>query len=120
MNRSDLRFLVDFNVGQAVSEYLRTAGYDVSFVGELDPRMDDVDILDLAVREGRIVVTMDTDFGELVYHAGRPHAGVLLLRMPGARREQKVEAVAQILSQHATKLAGHFCVYHVGRLRVRL
>jgi predicted nuclease of predicted toxin-antitoxin system len=61
MNRSDLRFLVDFNVGQAVSEYLRTAGYDVSFVGELDPRMDDVDILDLAVREGRIVVTMDTD-----------------------------------------------------------
>jgi len=119
MSQSGLRFLVDFNVGQAVTEYLRMAGYDVSFVGELDPRMDDVDILALAVREGRIVVTMDTDFGKLVYHAGRPHAGILLLRMPGAQRKQKVEAVAQILSQQATKLAGHFCVYQAGRLRVR-
>ncbi|MFQ6057593.1 MAG: DUF5615 family PIN-like protein [Anaerolineae bacterium] len=119
MSQTTLRFLVDVNVGQAIVECLHRAGYDAVAVRDLDPRMDDVDILALAVRERRIIVTMDTDFGELVYHSEQPHAGVLLLRMPGARRDEKVRIMERILAQHADKLAGHFCVYQRGRLRIR-
>jgi len=107
------------NVGQAVVERLRRIGYDVVAVRELDPRMDDSDILALAVQEQRIIVTMDTDFGELVYRSEQPHRGILLLRMPGARRAEKVRVMEHILAQYADKLAGHFCVYQKGRLRVR-
>ena len=81
--------------------------------------MDDQDILALAVRERRVVLTMDKDFGELVYHSGKGHVGVLLLRMGDARRTDKVEAVRQIVLHHGDELAGHFCVYRSGRLRVR-
>ncbi|MEE8391224.1 MAG: DUF5615 family PIN-like protein [Anaerolineae bacterium] len=88
-----MRFLVDLNVGCAVADYLRQAGYNTSFVGDADPRMSDADILLWAVREQRIVVTMDADFGELVYHSGHPHSGVLFLRMHGVRRETKVRIV---------------------------
>jgi len=119
MNRTYLRFLVDVNVGRAMVEYLRRAGHDVVAVRDLDPCMDDADLLALAVREQRIIVTMDTDFGELVYRSGQPHAGVLLLRMPGARRDEKVQVMEHILARYADKLAGHFCVYQKGRLRVR-
>lgn len=114
-----MRFLVDFNVGRAVADYLRHAGYDTAFVGDTDPRMSDAEILLWAVREHRVVVTMDADFGELVYHSGHPHTGVLFLRMPGARREAKVSIVSWIVEHHADDLSGHFCVFDAGVLRVR-
>jgi predicted nuclease of predicted toxin-antitoxin system len=61
-----LRLLVDVGVGKAVEEWLRTAGYDVKAVRDVDPRMDDDAILAWAATEHRLVLTMDKDFGELV------------------------------------------------------
>lgn len=119
MSAEPLRFLVDVNVGQAVASWLQTEGYDALSVRDIDPRMDDRNVLALAVREGRVVITMDRDFGELVHHYGKGHAGVLLLRLGDAQSSEKVEAVRQIVQYHSDELVGHFCVYRGGRLRVR-
>jgi predicted nuclease of predicted toxin-antitoxin system len=116
---NSLRFLVDVNVGLAVANSLRQSGHDVVFVGELDWSMPDLELLSLAEQEKRIVVTMDTDFGELVYHSGQPHAGVLLLRAPGATRDEKVQIVQEIVDRYGEQIPKHFCVYREGKLRVR-
>ena len=81
--------------------------------------MPDLDMLSLANREQRIVLTMDTDFGEMVYGSGLPHAGILLLRMPGAGRLEKVQVVEEIIRRYGDQLPNHFCVYRQGKLRVR-
>ena len=114
-----LRFLVDVNVGLAVAESLHRAGHDVVFTGDLDWRMLDADMLSLAYRNRRIILTMDTDFGELIYRSRQPHAGVLLLRMPGANRREKVRIVQEIVSHYADHLPERFCVYRQGKLRIR-
>jgi predicted nuclease of predicted toxin-antitoxin system len=116
---SSLRFLVDVNVGVAVADNLRDSGHDVVFAGDLDWCMPDTDVLSVAHQEQRIILTMDTDFGELVYHSQQQHAGVLLLRMPGANREEKIRIVQQIVSRYGDQLPSHFCVYRQGRLRIR-
>ena len=116
---SSLRFLVDVNVGLAVADSLRDSGHEVVFAGDLDWCMPDVDMLSRAHREQRIILTMDTDFGELVYHSRQPHAGVLFLRMPGANRDMKVEIVQEIVDSYGSQLPGHFFVYRRGRLRIR-
>jgi len=114
-----LRFLVDVNVGVAVAQSLRDSGHDVVFVGDLDWCMPDTDVLALAHQEQRIILTIDTDFGELVYHSRRPHAGVLFLRTPGANRDEKIGLVQEIVQRYGDQLPGHFCVYRQGRLRIR-
>jgi predicted nuclease of predicted toxin-antitoxin system len=114
-----LRFLADVNLGRGAVLWLRASGYDTVFVRDIDPRMSDTAILDLAVAEGRIVITMDTDFGELIYRSGKPYAGIVLLRMPDAGREEKIAILHRILSNHADELSGHFVVYKAGRLRIR-
>jgi predicted nuclease of predicted toxin-antitoxin system len=114
-----MKVLVDVSAGQAVAEAIRQLGHDVAAVRDRDARMPDVDILAWAAAEGRLVVTMDKDFGELVYRSGRPHAGVLLLRLEAARAAEKVRVVTEILTGHADELVGHFSVYHDGRLRIR-
>ena len=116
---SSLRFLIDVNVGLAVARSLQRGGYDVTFAGDVDWCMPDSDMLSLAHDEQRIILTMDTGFGELVYHSRQPHAGVLLLRMPGADREDKIRIVQEIVDRYGEQLPNRFCVYRQGRLRIR-
>ena len=116
---TSLRFLVDINAGLSVATALRDGGHDVLFAGHVDWRMPDLDLLSLARREQRILLTMDTDYGEIVHRSRLPHARVLLLRMPGADRLSKIRVVEEIVRFYGDQLPGHFCVYRQGKLRVR-
>jgi len=88
-------------------------------VRDINPRMNDDEILKIAVAENRMVVTMDKDFGELVYNSGLPHAGVLILRLEDARSDEKVKTIEKILAEHSDRLLNNFCVFQNGRLRIR-
>lgn len=81
--------------------------------------MPDIDILAWAVRDGRLVVTMDKDFGELVHRSGQSHAGVLLLRLDAMRTSEKVQIVSDIFANHGHELEGRFTVFQNSRLRIR-
>ena len=111
-----LKFLVDVGVGRRVEEDLCHRGYDVSTVRSLNPRME---IIRLAVSEGRMIITMDKDFGELVYRRKQAHSGVLLLRMEEATGQEKVAAIAQVLNEYSAQIQKRFCVYQKGILRIR-
>jgi predicted nuclease of predicted toxin-antitoxin system len=81
--------------------------------------MADSDILAWALAENRLLLTMDKDFGELVFLSGRSHAGVLLLRMEDAGGAGKIAVVHDILANHGPALLNRFSVYQDGRLRIR-
>jgi len=66
-----------------------------------------------------MVVTMDKDFGKLVYRSRQPHTGVLLLRLEAARSDEKVAVVEEIFRKYEKQLLGSFAVYQSGRLRIR-
>jgi predicted nuclease of predicted toxin-antitoxin system len=114
-----LRFLVDLGVSVKVEEYLKREGFLVKSVREINPRMHDTEILKIASREHLMVITMDKDFGELVYNSGQQHSGVLILRLDNANGQEKVEVVKEILSEYAEKIVGNFCVFQNGKLRIR-
>jgi uncharacterized protein (DUF433 family)/predicted nuclease of predicted toxin-antitoxin system len=114
-----LKFLIDVGVGTSVDKWLRENGYDAVSVRDVDSRAKDQDILQLAVREGRMIITMDKDFGELVYNSGLAHSGVLILRLEDATSEEKVDVVKAILSEFAASIENKFCVYQNGKLRIR-
>jgi predicted nuclease of predicted toxin-antitoxin system len=114
-----LKFLVDVGVGKAVEVWLRERGYDTKFVREIDPRTKDIEILRMADSEARMVITMDKDFGELVYNSKSTHSGVLILRLEAATGVEKVEIIKRILETYSGKIDGKFCVFQDGKLRVR-
>lgn len=86
---------------------------------DLDPSMPDQKILELAVAEGQIVVTMDEDFGKLVYRSGRAHAGVLLLRLEAATGDEKIEVLTSIVNMYSNEILGRFTVFQNGKLRIK-
>ncbi|HPD15417.1 MAG TPA: DUF5615 family PIN-like protein [Planctomycetota bacterium] len=112
-------FVVDESTGTAVAEFLRGLGHDVLNIVESLPQADDPDILKLAAAEKRIVVTNDKDFGELVFRSGRPHRGVILLRLRDESAENRVRVVASVLERWANRLSDSFTVATEGKVRIR-
>ena len=51
---------------------LRSAGEDVLSVTETSPGMADDKVLPLASAQGRVIVTFDRDYGDLVFGRGLP------------------------------------------------
>ncbi len=66
-----------------------------------------------------MVITMDKDFGELVYRSNVIHTGVLLLRFDGYSLQEKVNVIKRILEEYQDKIVGKFCVYKDNNLRIR-
>ena len=117
MSASELKFLVDVGVGKKVEEFLLEKSYDAKAVRSLDQRMPDQEIIRLAALENRIVITMDKDFGELVYHSGMDHCGILLLRLEDASGSEKRQVIDEILTKHADNIKNNFCVYQNKKFR---
>jgi predicted nuclease of predicted toxin-antitoxin system len=119
MKSTKLKFLVDMGVGKKVEEWLSKNDYDIKAIRDIDPKMKDIDVLRMAVTEKRMVITMDKDFGELVFNSGLNHSGVLLLRLEDANSDKKVKTVQEILKKYEEKLQNNFCVYQNEKIRIR-
>jgi len=111
-----MRFLADESCDFAVVRALRAAGHDVVAVAEIAPQAADETVIELAVREGCLLLTEDKDFGQLVYAAGC----VILFRFPARPRASLAEAVLKLVTGHGERLVGRFVVVQPGRIRIGL
>ncbi len=114
-----MRFLADENMPGPVVAALRAQNHDVLWIKESRPGASDAVVLELAQRDCRILVTADTDFGELAFHAGLPaQCGVILIRLDWARPDRDNRAVATVLSSRED-WSGVFAVVEQDRVRMR-
>ena len=108
---------MDRCAGRRLAEWLRDEGHDVVEAQSLGPDPGDTALLALAESENRIFVTMDKDFGELIYLRRVSHAGLILL--PDVRVPQRIEAVGAVIEDHREALEERAVVTVRGR-RIRI
>lgn len=114
-----MNFLADENIDGPIVKLLRTAGHKVLYVAEIDPAIDDDQILTRANQEGSLLVTGDKDFGELVFRQKRISTGVILVRLEGLSPKKKADIVADAIGKHAQELRNSFTVISPGNIRIR-
>ena len=93
---------MDRCAGRRLAEWLRQAGHDVLEARELGPDPGDLRLLELAVEQRRIVVTIDTDFPKLVYLGGQSHRG--MVRLPDVPAAVRISMLEQALARHGEEL----------------
>ena len=99
---------------------IRAAGHSVIWVREEFPGMKDVLVLAWAVREERVLLTFDKDFGELAWAHGLPAgSGVVLFRIPMPTGSSVGTTLAARLEERSD-WSGHFSVVEPHRIRMRL
>lgn len=113
-----MKILLDTCVWYGVKDELITAGYDVIWAGDWSEDPGDEQILATAHSEGRILVTLDKDFGELAIVRGFPHNGIL--RLVNLSTKQQIAVCLQVLSRYGQELeAVAIVTAELGRVRIR-
>jgi len=111
--------LADENLHQGIAERIAQAGHEVLRIADLAPSVSDDDVLALAVARQALLVTNDTDFGELVYRRSARHAGVLLVRLGDMPYAEQAVLLERTLAVHGQALRLAFSVLTARRLRIR-
>ena len=114
-----MRLLENENFPGAGVKALRAAGHDVTWVRTAAPGSKDEDVLAWVVRENRILLTFDKDFGELAWRAKLPaSSGIVLFRLPIPPPDQVGEKLVARIAER-DDWAGHFTVIEPLRVRMR-
>jgi predicted nuclease of predicted toxin-antitoxin system len=115
-----MRFLADQDVYAATVDFLSGLGEDVLPAAQLGlAQADDSELLRVAHRQGRVLITRDRDFGGLVFvQGGGP--GVLYLRiLPSTRNAVHTELERVVTLYTEQELQASFVVIEPGRHRIR-
>lgn len=117
-----MRFLVDQNLSPILVEVLAAVGHDVVHVRSLGlSRAKDEAVMAAAQAYERVLISADTDFGELLARSNADRPSVLLLRRQPSHRAVHIAAlIAANLDAVAEDLAtGAIVVLDGDRIRIR-
>ena len=117
-----MKFLVDNAFSPAVAEGLRQAGHDAAHVRDYGMAAeDDAVIFGHAAKEGRILISADTDFGTILALRKTPKPSVILLRLSAQRHpDHQTRLLLARLSDLSVDLdRGCVAVFEDTRIRMR-
>jgi predicted nuclease of predicted toxin-antitoxin system len=113
-----VRLLLDSSIWSPVVDDLRRAGHDVEAVRDWPSDTGDRAILAHANAHGRVLVTLDKDFGTLIMRDRQPHAG--LLRLVTDSVHQQTPMVLEAIERFGDDLrAGAIVTVDEDHIRVR-
>jgi predicted nuclease of predicted toxin-antitoxin system len=113
-----MKVLLDTCVwGRAVKE-LQAAGHDVIYTGNWSEDPGDAQILAFAYNDGRVLVTLDKDFGELAIVHELPHSGII--RLVNMSAKQQAAVCIEVLKRYGNELlAGAIVTAEPGFAKIR-
>ena len=115
-----MKLLADESFPRSAVRVLREQGFDVAAVAEDNAGSNDEDVLAKCTAENRTLLTLDKDFGELVFHRGLPaECGVLLFRVDAASPSKFCEIASAALRSRAD-WSGSFAVVTRDRIRLKV
>ncbi len=114
-----MRFLLDENIGKLVTEFLRNKGHNVKSAIEDLRGFPDQELLQLAIQEERILITLDQDFGRLIHQAQSPHRGVILLKLRKESQEAIIKILEKAMEQVGENFRNKFTVITEEKIRIR-
>lgn len=117
-----MRFLADMGISPSVVTFLESHGYNAVHLHDqgLD-RLQDSAILAKARDEGRIILTHDLDFGELIAASGANLPSIVVFRLRNMHPERVTRYLRAVLTEHQDSLEkGAVVSVTEGQIRVRL
>ncbi len=118
-----MKFKLDENIGRRGIDLLVDAGHDVMTVNQQGVSgISDDALFDLCAREGRALITLDHDFGQVLRFPPQNAAGVVVLE-PGPRvtRDSLPNRLRELLAVLRTRpLGGELWIIEPGRVRIHL
>jgi predicted nuclease of predicted toxin-antitoxin system len=118
-----VKLKLDENIGARGVDFLTSAGHDVMTVRDqnLGGATDDT-LFEACSREGRILITLDHDFGNVVRFPPETSPGIVILEIgPRATMSSILARLKKFLALTQTlPVPGSLWIVEPGRVRIRL
>lgn len=115
-----MRWVADECVSRTIVEHLRAEGHDVLFIADEFRGKTDEFVLLLAASEGRLLLTQDSDFGELLFRGTSVAIpGTVFIRIPPARAALRWPRLKATIAKFGETLFGRIVVIEEQRTRSR-
>ncbi len=117
-----MKFLLDENQSPVLVDLIVAAGHDVVHARDIGLKSaPDSAVLATAAETGRVLISGDTDFGELLAASNASSPSVVLFRRQGQRRAGQIAALLlmNLATVEADLEAGAVVVFDSDRIRVR-
>lgn len=99
------KFLLDANLSPQTSKYLVNLGFNSkSITEEKLGYLKDSEIVKIAKKEKRIIITFDLDFGEIYHQRESTGVGIIVLRLENQTPENVNSVLDQFLKSDIDKL----------------
>ena len=112
-----MQILANENIPGPLVAGLRDLGHDVVWVRDVAPGASDPEIVSRAQRAGRVILTLDKDYGHLVFGLRESPPGVVLVRFGSVTIAEVSKAVLAAIASRED-WPGHFSVIERGRVRM--
>lgn len=113
-------FLANENFPKPSTLILRKSGFIVKSIQEDCPGITDPDVMKIALMYNLIVLTFDSDYGELIFkHAKDNPPSIVYFREKGQQPEFAAKFLISILGDSSIKLSGAFTVIEAKNIRQR-
>ncbi len=116
-----MKVLLDENLSPAHAARLRETGHDAIAVPDIGPSSaSDAEVRSVAIAQGRILVTLDADFGNILRYPVAHTPGVIWLRLHPPAETKIQEALERCLTKLAYNvLAAKLVVVDEDKIRIR-
>ena len=88
-------------------------------MSEISPRATDIDVINRAERDHRLLLTEEEDFDDLVFRQARPVPGIALIGVVAMQRRCKAERLTVAIERFDETLFGRYTVIQQARFRMR-
>lgn len=116
----NMRFLANENFPNPGIKILREAGYSVKSISEGFSGMSDDEVVQIAVKENLIILTFDSDYGELIYkYSMKNPPAVVYFRFKGLHPNYAAEILIHCIESQQIQLKDRFTVIENDGIRQR-
>ena len=116
-----MRWLLDQGIPRWSAKNLRQSQEDAVHTGDIGmAKALDLEVIQHAIKDNRIIVTLDSDFHTLLAVMGASKPSIIRIREEGLKGQQVAELVLQIARQLKPELdRGCVITFHGGKIRYR-
>ena len=116
-----IKLLADENFPLKSYEYLKNLGFDIVAIGIDNPSITDKQVLNLAIKEERTILTFDRDYGELLFKYNlNPPNGIIYLRVIDYTPEEPGHIIEDLFKLKGFQSDSKLTVVDLNGIRQRL
>lgn len=115
-----LLFLADENFPQASYKFLKEKDYDILHITDVGlASIPDQEVIEFSIKEGRLIITFDSDFGELIFKLDYKPKGVIYFRWKSFRPSEPGQYIHELIEDGVIGFDGFITVIDRDKIRQR-